>query len=208
MVNFWGIGNLNVLPEDHGGFYTPLEGHYKEPTIPVYAPANGKIFSIGRRWLPSFAPYGDDVDLFMRVSTTITLGYAHMSAFSDDILAAAGPLPTGWTEASVGIEVQAGQILGYVGTQGALDWHLKDSAIQPSLLRQDRYPDGWGHAACYHEYYDEPLRGQLLAITERTVEPRCGKIATTLRAASSATGFGKRKYPLPKRSTTTPHTSQ
>ena len=198
VVNFQGIGNLNVLPEDHGGFFTPQEGWYQEPTVPVYAPADGKIFRVSQRWYPSFAPYGDDFDLFMRVSTTITVGYAHMSALSDEILEAAGPAASGFEGADVDIEVQAGQILGYVGTQGALDWHLKDSAIQPSLLRQDRYPDGWGDAACYHEYYDEPLRGQLLAITERTVEPRCGKIDYDIAGRIIGNWFWEAEVPTPQ----------
>ena len=198
VLKFHGIGNLNVLPEDHGGFVTSQEGWYQEPTIPVYAPADGKIFHVSRRWYPSFAPYGDDFDLDMRVSTTITVAFAHMSALSDEILEAAGPAASGFEGADVDIEVQAGQILGYVGTQGALDWHLKDSAIQPSLLRQDRYPDGWGHAACYHEYYNEPLRGQLLAITERTVEPRCGKIDYDIAGRIVGNWFWEAEVPTPQ----------
>lgn len=175
--SFVGIGNLNILPEDHGGFYTPRGGHGLEPTIPVYAPADGKVLHVSRRVYPELMPYGDDFDLDLRLSRTIVVTYAHMSGLADELLDAAGPSIDGFEGAGIGVEVEAGQILGYAGTQTALDWHLKDSEIEPSLLGgEGRYPDGWGTAGCYHEYYDEPLRAQLLSITVRTVEPRCGKI--------------------------------
>jgi hypothetical protein len=51
-----------------------------------------------------------------------------------------------------------------------------DGLLAYLRFRAGRIWAGWPYAACYHEYDNEPLRGQLLAITQRTVEPRCGEI--------------------------------
>jgi len=177
VVSFMGLGNLNVLPEDHGGFYLPAEGILQAPTIPVYAPADGKIILVGQDWYPNLAPHGHDLMLEMRVSTTMTVAYGHMSDFTPEIWEAAGLLQVGYGIVKhVDIEVTAGQVVGYVGTQGALDWHINDSELQLSFANRSRYPDPWLISGCYEDYYAEPLRSRLLAITLREGEPPCGKI--------------------------------
>lgn len=177
VTSLQGLGNLNVLPEDHGGFFLPQAGWYEAPTIPVYAPADGRIVRIGRDWYPGFAPHGHDLDVEMRVSTTMTVTLAHMSDFSQKLWEAADDIAPGYaSRKDVDIEVEAGEIIGYAGTQGALDWHVKDAELDLSFVNRSRYPSGWLIAGCYHDYYQEPLRSQLAAITRRTAEPRCGRI--------------------------------
>jgi len=150
---------------------TPPDGWMNEPTIPVYAPADGEITAISTDWYPSFAPFGHDLALVIRVSTTMVVGYAHMSDFTPEIWAAAGELQVGYgATKDVSIAVNAGQIVGYIGTQGALDWYIGDSQLQLYFANRSRYPDPWLISGCYHDCYEEPLRSQLLAITAGTVE--------------------------------------
>ena len=177
VVEFFGLGNMNVLPEDHGGFFTPREGWYEEPTIPVYAPADGKITELIQDWYEWLDPYGHDLSITIKVSTTMTVSFGHMSDFAPVIWEAARELETGYAVSNrVDIEVTAGQLLGYIGTQGALDWHIKDSDLELNFVNPERYPLPWIISGCYHDYYREPLRSELFDITARTAEPRCGKI--------------------------------
>ena len=177
VVNFHGLGNLDILPEDHGAFLLSPDEWFKEPNVPIYAPADGKVTLIGHNTDPNFAPFPDDYVLEMRVSTTMTLAWAHLPAVAPDLLARAGPIPTGYGAVKeVDLEVKAGWIIGYAGTQPALDFHLTDTSIQSGLLNLDRYPDNWPYAGCYHDYFAEPIRSRLLAVTERQIAPRCGKI--------------------------------
>lgn len=177
VVEFLGLGNMNVLPEDHGGFFTPRVGWYEEPTIPVYAPADGKITEIIQDWYEWLDPYGHDLSMTIRVSTTMSVSFGHMSDLAPEIWEAAGELQPGYSVPNeVDIEVKAGQIVGYIGTQGAMDWYIGDSELTLDFVNSDRYPLPWIISGCYHDYYREPLRSELLEITTRTAEPRCGKI--------------------------------
>lgn len=175
VVAFMGLGNLNVLPEDHGGFFTPREGWYGAPTIPVRAPADGSVTHIRRDWLPFFAPHGEDLALTIRVSTTMVVSFGHLSDFSPAIWAVAAAFQPGSAH-DVDIPVRAGDIIGYIGTQGALDWYIGDSELNLTFVNPSRYPQPWLISGCYHDYYAEPQRGQLRALTIRTVEPVCGRI--------------------------------
>jgi hypothetical protein len=173
---FMGLGNLNVLPEDHGGFFTPRAGGPQEPTIPVYAPADGRIVQIRPDWLDYFAPWGHDLAIVIRASTTMVISYGHMSDFSSEIWEVARDFETGYGRTyEVDIPVKAGQIVGYIGTQGALDFYIGDSQLQLDFVNPSRYPTPWLITGCYHDYYAEPQRSQLAAITLRTAEPICGK---------------------------------
>lgn len=177
VVEFLGLGNMNVLPEDHGGFFTPRKGWYEEPAIPVYAPAAGKITELIQDWYEWLDPFGHDLSMTIKVSTTMTISFGHMSDFSPEIWEAAGELQTGYSVPNkVDIEIKSGQVIGYIGTQGALDWYIRDSELNLNFVNPDRYPLPWTISGCYHDYYQEPLRNQLLEITARANEPRCGKI--------------------------------
>ena len=168
------LGNLNVLPEDHGGLYTPLEDRGQAPTIPVYAPADGRITELGHFRNESLAPFETDVHVRIRVGPDVQVTYAHMSDFSPEIWDAAGELALGRT--SVNIPVTAGQVIGYAGTSGTIDWHITDQRLRLNFENPSRYPGEWLYAGCVYDYYDEPLRSQIRELSLRTTEPRCGKI--------------------------------
>ena len=97
-----------------------------------------------------------------------------MSDFSPEIWDAAGELELGRTV--VNIPVTAGQVIGYAGTTGTIDWHITDYRLRLNFENRSRYPGEWLYAGCVYEYYDEPLRSQIRALSLRTTEPRCGRI--------------------------------
>lgn len=84
------MGEPNVLPKEHGGFV--LAAPYVFPAnVPVFAVADGVIIlaSNGTRTVPSIpdAPESlwgrayDDHLLVLKVSTTLTVNYAHITTF-------------------------------------------------------------------------------------------------------------------------------
>lgn len=173
------LGNLNVLPEDHGGFYLPAEGLGEAPTVPLYAPADGRIVDLGLGWASFAAPHGKDLDFEIRVSTTMVVSFAHVSELAPEIWEAAGnpdvPEAGPRVHLPVEIEVGAGQVIGYVGSQIGIDWYVGDSELELSFLNPSRYPDPWLITGCYLDYYSEPLRSRLAALSLRDTEPKCGK---------------------------------
>lgn len=168
------LGNLNVLPEDHGGLYTPIEDRGQAPTIPVYAPADGRITELGHFRNEDLAPFETDVHVRFRIGPDLQVTYAHMSDFSPEIWDAAGELALGRT--AVSIPVTAGQVIGYAGTTGTIDWHITDFRLRLNFENPSRYPGEWLYAGCVYDYYDEPLRSQIRELSLRATEPRCGRI--------------------------------
>ena len=167
---FLGLGNLNVLPEDHGGFLFPPGDWGKPLIIPVYALADGWIDAI----TSDDRSFGRDLSMHIRYSTTIVTNYGHMPDLSPEIWAAAGDLP--WGATKVDIPVRAGQVVGYAWPGGALDFYIGDDDLQLGFLNPGRYPYPWLKTGYYFDYFKEPQRSQLLAITIRQDEPRGGRV--------------------------------
>lgn len=174
MTGFFGLGELSVLPKDHGAFLAPPSAWYLPPTIPVYAPGDGWIEGLIYDSIPV---YGKDLSMRIRYSTTITTNFGHMSDFAPEIWAAAGELQRGYAvDNRVWIPVRSGQVVGYCGTSGGMDFYIGDEDLQLRLLNPGRYPGPWLKAGQYFDYFDEPLKSQLLAITIRQDEPRGGRM--------------------------------
>ncbi len=171
---FVGLGELNVFPKDHGGFVTKVENRSGPSTIQVFAVADGKIKGIRKETRPD----GDqDFAILQRVSTTIEVQYAHVDELAADVLKAAGTLQTGYgINNSVDIEVQAGQVIGLIGQWPAMDFQIIDQEVELNLISKSRYPIPMRQNGYYFDYYQGALENQLLAITERTIESRGGKI--------------------------------
>ena len=171
---FVGLGELNVFPKDHGGFVTKVESRSEPSTIQVFAVADGKIKGIRKETRPD----GDqDFAILQRVSTTIEVQYAHLDELADDVLKAAGMLQTGYgINNTVDIEVHAGQVIGLIGQWAAMDFQIIDQEVELNLISKSRYPIPMRQNGYYFDYYQGSLEDQLLAVTERTLEPRGGKI--------------------------------
>jgi len=72
--------------------------------------------------------------------------------------------------------VRSGQVVGFCGTSAGMDFYIGDEDLQLHLLNPGRYPGPWLKAGQYIDYFDEPLKSQLLAITIRQDEPRGGRM--------------------------------
>jgi hypothetical protein len=168
IVGFTGLGNLNVLPEDHGGFLTPPQ----EPTIPVYAPADGWIEGLIYDSVPAF---GLDLTMRIRYSTTIVTNYGHLSDFATEVWEAAGALVKG-VDKRANIPVSVGQVVAWAGRQGGFDFYVGNDELELQFINPSRYPYPWLKAGYSFDYFAEPELSQLLAVTIRQDEPRGGKV--------------------------------
>ncbi len=169
IAGFIGLGNLNVLPEDHGAFVAPEQ----EPTIPVYAPADGWIETLIID--DSVPTYGYDLTMRIRYSTTIVTNYGHLSDFSPYVWGAAGTLEKGVSK-NVNIPVSAGEVVAWAGSRGGFDFYVGDDELELQFINPSRYPYPWLKAGYYYDYFDEPVLSQLRAVTIRQDEPRAGKV--------------------------------
>lgn len=184
-ASFISMGEPNVLPKDHGGF--PLSNPYSfPPSTPVYAVRDGVIIMVrhGIRSVPAIpdapeALWGveyEDWAFVLRVSQTLDVNYAHVSDLHPDILAQVGEVPTDERGRSVEVVVEGGDILGYVGPHAAMDFSATDYSLELSFINPSRYPDGHIYSADVLDYFQEPVLGQILAITVRQLPPRGGKV--------------------------------
>jgi hypothetical protein len=182
-----GMGALYTpFQEDHGGFHH-FEVDAAATTIPVIAPAAGQILHIrthvGTRTDPEYA-------VQLKVSTTIHLLWGHVGRLSEKLAAQAGPL--GATR-DVRIPVEAGEILGYVGFT-ALDLAVNDSSRAAPILHPEFYGPN-AYAVPLEDYYQGPLRTQLLDLTLREVPPRTGHMGFDVAGTLSGLWYAEGSDP-------------
>ncbi|MBI2631624.1 hypothetical protein HYW75_01330 [Candidatus Pacearchaeota archaeon] len=161
-----------------GGHVTPVNHHYfqnfdnKEYNIEVYSPGKGYITTIGH--MPD-AEEGKDYHITIEFSCTISSYYIYVSNLPEKIKKYAPPLHD---YASVRIPVEAGELIGYY--KNNLDFNLIDKEITligfviPEHYELEDYkihivPNTY-------EYFNEPVKSQLIAKSVRSAEPISGKI--------------------------------
>lgn len=154
--------------EDHGGFFHLEALTPGETTIPVIAPSDGQVTV-----LRTHEGIGDKNQhaIHLQVSTTIWLLWGHVGRLSDKLAQEAPPLGT---SQNVRIPVTAGEVLGYVAKQ-ALDLAVNDMSRQGQLLHPEFYASN-PNAVPLEDYYQEPLKSQIIALTVRNAEPRTGRM--------------------------------
>lgn len=182
---FIGMGQPNVMPKDHGGFF--LAAPYVFPaSVPVLAVADGVIIlaSNGTRAVPAIpdapeALWGREYDdhlLVLKVSESVTVNYAHVTTFHPTLAAELGDLPKDEVGHKVTVVVQGGDTLGFVGPHGAMDFSVTDLSLELNYLNPSRYPDNQSFAAHVFDYFQDPALSQILDITARQLPPRGGKV--------------------------------
>ncbi len=153
--------------EDHGGFFHLEQISQPETnTIPVIAPADGQVIM-----LRTHAGHGGTVEyaIGLKVSTTIELLWGHAGRLSDRLAPEAGPLGT---SVNVRVPVSAGEVIAYVANT-PLDLAVNDLSRQARVLHPEFYGPN-PYAAPIEDYFLEPLKSQILALTLREAEPRTG----------------------------------
>ncbi len=184
LLEFGPIGSIRGIPKAHGGFR--LKTFSQEASIPVYAMSDGIIYNIEkdtRKAGTGFAPDDmagyeyDDFTLNIAVSRTADMWYGHVSKLSDEILAAAPNLNSGYgVRNQVKIEIKAGQVIGYIGPHPGFDIGMHDFAKELYFANPGRYSEQYRHNQAWTDYLTPTLREQVWLINPRTVEPRGGKI--------------------------------
>ena len=156
------------------------------PPYDVRSPADGFIVDIGAFPFGP-APYGysgvmEDYRVVIWHTCAVSTIYIHMAGLAPEIVSATGessggsdwrPLP-----GSLPLAVEAGQIIGRVGSQG-IDFSVHDTR-QPSsgfVVPAHYQGEPWKiYTVDPFDYFAEPLRSQLQAKSPRTVGPVGGKI--------------------------------
>lgn len=178
----------HVCPIDHGYFY-PKPLRPGQPHFDVMSPADGFIVMIGHRTQLAGSTETrreyDDYALHIEHSATVYTFYDLLTQLDPAIL---GHLDdeTRYRFARkqmgppihVRIPVKAGQVVGKVGGR-SLDIAVIDTNV---TLTGFLTPKLYGHYAWRvhvvdpFQYFDEPLKSQLLKLNPRATEPRGGKI--------------------------------
>ena len=173
-----------MSPTDH------LYVHWSQPaagvTEYVLAPADGQIVEIGR--FPSDAsPRFDssitipDYRMVLMHSCSFFTIFIHLGELAPDIIKQTGPISLGsqWFSTRTGpIDVKAGDPLSKINGSDGLDWSVHDADVTLSgFIAPEHYGEVWKiHTVDPFQFFDEPLKSELLSKAVRKVEPQAGKI--------------------------------
>jgi len=170
------IGN-HVTPIDHQ-YYAALDHMLQDQAVimvDVYSPASGTVTQIQHMSsLPGDTIQIDDYRIVIEHTSTISSIYIHLDTLSEKIAAVAPPLGE---YASVSVDVQAGEIIGYY--KGTIDYNVVDeNIVLTGFVIPDSYQaESWKiHTPDPFDYFNEPIKSHLIAKCLRTAEPVGGKI--------------------------------
>lgn len=165
------IGN-HVTPIDHQ--YYPSIDFFEgqEIKIDVYSPANGTITSI--QHMGSFNSSMDDYRFVIEHTDSISSVFIHVDNLSNKISRFS---PDEGEYTNVDISVSAGEILG--NYSGCVDYNVVDYSVElPGFVNQESYlSEPWKiHTPDPFNYFNEPIKNQLIYKCLRTINPIGGKI--------------------------------
>ncbi len=170
------IGN-HVTPIDHQ-YYMALDHMLQDAAqiiVDVYSPASGTVTQIQHMSsLPGDTILIDDYRIVIEHTSTISSIYIHLDTLSETIAAVAPP-PGEY--ASVSVDVQAGEIIGYY--KGTIDYNVVDeNIVLTGFVNPDSYQaEPWKiHTPDPFDYFVATIKSQLIEKCLRTAEPEGGKI--------------------------------
>jgi len=171
------IGN-HVTPIDHQ-YYMALDHMLQDQAaiiVDVYSPANGNVTHIQHMSsLPGDdTAVIDDYRIVIEHTSTVSSIYIHLDTLSAKIAAVA---PPPGENASVSVDVQAGEIIGYY--KGTIDYNVVDeNIVLTGFINPESYQaESWKiHTPDPFDYFNEPIKSQLIEKCLRTAEPVGGKI--------------------------------
>mgnify|MGYP001590127420 CR=1 FL=1 len=173
------MSEQHITPTDHQYHYTHNWNPKPTPSDlrDVLAPADGLITLVQR--LPSWTFYSgqglEDYELEIYHTCTFYTRYIHLLKLSSKIKNAIGDLAH--TEnVPVSIPVKAGEVLGGAT---ALDFSVHDSEVTlKGFIIPDHYEgERWKiHTVDPYDYFNDPIRAELIGKTMRKEQPYGGKI--------------------------------
>lgn len=177
------MSSSHVTPTDHLYVYRNIwEG---EDTEYVLAPADGWITSISNneertaRWDSSIT-VPDQRIVFMHTCTFFTI-FIHVGELAPGVAAHTGEIPQGskwFSTRSAPVLVKAGEPIAKMGLTG-FDWSVHDTdTILTGFVIPNHYEgENWKiHTVDPFQFFDDPLKSDLLSKAVRKVEPQAGKI--------------------------------
>jgi len=186
------MGKVSVT----SGHVTPTDHLYVHRDVPagadieyVLAPADGAIVHIQRfnqdklldRENQSSPMVPDYRLIFMHSCTFFTI-FIHLGELAPAVAEKTGEIPFGdsWlSNKSVPIQVKAGEPIAKFGQLGN-DWSVHDANSNLAGFVVPEHYDRWEpwkiHTVDPFQFYDEPLKSDLLSKVVRKIEPRAGKI--------------------------------
>jgi hypothetical protein len=198
------IGEFTPLGVMTGAHVTPVDHQYLYPAdllagrthYNVYAPFTGNIVLIQPRVKQAgdvgTAPVGSvDYRVIFEGSCTYWVYYDLVTQLEPNILAAGGSALAANNSANVRVRVTAGQLIGRVGGQ-SLDLGTVNADITlAGLLVPAHYAaEPWKvHSVDGLDYFDEPVRSQLIALSKRKASPIGGKIDYDVDGTASGNWF-------------------
>jgi hypothetical protein len=170
----------HVTPSDHVYFY-PKDPHAGKYAYDVYAPADGFITYIQHRTQLAGSSETqrtyDDYRLVIEHTGTFWTYYDLITRLDAKVLEAIGGMTPGQS-VRVRAAVKAGQVIGKIGGR-SLDMGVVNAEYtRPGFLVPAHYErEPWKiHTVDPFDFFDEPVKGRLLALNVRKAEPRGGKI--------------------------------
>lgn len=173
-----GMTGAHVTPIDHQYYvaYDFAEGDNVAVDINVYSPGDGVVTEIQHMNVAAGdTPVAvDDFRLVIQHTPTISSYYIHVDELSDK-LAAVDPGLGNY--ASVNVEVSAGEVIGRYG--GSVDYNIADENVELYFVNPDSYEcESWKiHCPDPFDYFNEPIKSELIEKCVRTQNPIGGKIA-------------------------------
>ncbi len=175
--------DAHVTPIDHQ-YYVPKDLNAGRYRYDVRAPADGAIVHIQRRtvFVGDVSDPGkttDDFRLVIEHSCTFWTYYDLITQLDKTILDQTGGEPSRMGPPTLTrIPVKAGQVIGKVGAQTLDIGTVNAEVTLPGFIvpaHYDREP--WKiHTVDPFDFFDEPLKSQLLALNPRKVKPYGGRI--------------------------------
>ncbi len=129
----------------------------------------------------------DDYRIVIQHTSTISSVYIHLDLLIDKIAVVAPP-PGEY--ASVNVDVEAGEIIGYY--QGTIDYNVVDeNIVLTGFVNPESYQaESWKiHTPDPFDYFKEPMKSQLIEKCLRTAEPVGGKIDYDIDGSLIGTWF-------------------
>ena len=163
----------HVTPIDHQ-YYLPANFRSAPDTYEIYSALDGYIVNVGIEKEQVNPP--DKISLFIEGSCTFWVWYNLLTSLTPELTQQALSKPG--ENSPVRIPIKAGQLLGYIGGR-TLDFAVIDSEITLSgfIIPEHYASESWKiHIVDPFDYFDEPIRTQLLSLDARSAEPRGGKI--------------------------------
>ncbi len=190
-MNLSDIGSIIPMGMMVDGHVTPIDHAYFNPKIfdsprdkyPVLAIADGNIVDIQHRTSDMANAHHGQLTNEYRIVIEYTCSFYSyfdlITSLSPDILSKAGNIDDRQNnQGPLRIPIKEGQEIGRIGGQ-TLDFAVWNTGVilKGFIVPEHYQGEPWKiHTDDPFKYFKEPLKDQLLALDQRTAEPRQGKI--------------------------------